>query len=223
MNITIKNMMKNNLMGAACMLALSGVANAASIVMTPNPTATGSVGDPIVVSIDGIGWVAGESGTDIFGDPALTSSGSSGGGLIVTWDNTIVNLSGGVGGVSLTFPGSQDLAFDPATPELTVAPDDTATLRFDVTSLTTTTFLEDFSIATLTFDAVAAGNTPATLGLSLSALWLDGDWNVERPVSGITLVPTTINVNAVPVPPAVWLFGSGLLGLVGVARRRQAA
>lgn len=27
--------------------------------------------------------------------------------------------------------------------------------------------------------------------------------------------------NAVPVPAAVWLFGSGLLGLVGVARRRR--
>lgn len=29
-------------------------------------------------------------------------------------------------------------------------------------------------------------------------------------------------VSAVPVPAAVWLFGSGLLGLVGVARRRAA-
>ena len=28
---------------------------------------------------------------------------------------------------------------------------------------------------------------------------------------------------AVPVPAAVWLFGSGLLGLVGVARRRRKA
>ena len=26
---------------------------------------------------------------------------------------------------------------------------------------------------------------------------------------------------AVPLPAAVWLFGSGLLGLVGVARRRR--
>lgn len=29
-------------------------------------------------------------------------------------------------------------------------------------------------------------------------------------------------VSAVPVPAAVWLFGSGLLGLVGVARRKKA-
>jgi hypothetical protein len=31
------------------------------------------------------------------------------------------------------------------------------------------------------------------------------------------------DVSAVPVPAAVWLFGSGLLGLVGVARRKKSA
>ena len=29
-------------------------------------------------------------------------------------------------------------------------------------------------------------------------------------------------LSTVPVPPALWLFGSGLLGLIGVARRRAA-
>jgi hypothetical protein len=37
------------------------------------------------------------------------------------------------------------------------------------------------------------------------------------------LVLTANSTTAVPVPPAVWLFGSGLLGLVGVSRRRKAA
>ncbi|MFC1772644.1 choice-of-anchor C family protein [Pseudomonadota bacterium] len=29
-----------------------------------------------------------------------------------------------------------------------------------------------------------------------------------------------VQVNAVPLPPALWLFGSGLLGLIGLAKRR---
>lgn len=30
-----------------------------------------------------------------------------------------------------------------------------------------------------------------------------------------------VSLNAVPVPAAVWLFGSGLIGLIGIARRRK--
>ena len=119
MNNMIKNLVKNgptgvvSVLSAVAMLAVAGVANAASIVMTPNP-ASGNVGDPIVVDISGVGWVAGEAAFDAFGAPVLTSAGSTGGGLIVSWDNSIVNLSGGVtGGLNMTFPGSQDFAFDP--------------------------------------------------------------------------------------------------------------
>ena len=32
---------------------------------------------------------------------------------------------------------------------------------------------------------------------------------------------SAFNVNPVPVPAAVWLFGSGLIGLIGLARRKK--
>jgi hypothetical protein len=32
----------------------------------------------------------------------------------------------------------------------------------------------------------------------------------------------TVNMGTIPVPAAAWLLGSGLLGLVGVARRKAA-
>ena len=44
-----------------------------------------------------------------------------------------------------------------------------------------------------------------------------GEKGTGEPVVGRTLA---IDVAPIPVPAAAWLFGSGLLGLVGVARRR---
>ena len=32
-----------------------------------------------------------------------------------------------------------------------------------------------------------------------------------------------VSISAVPVPAAAWLFGSGLLGLAGISRRKKAA
>ena len=34
--------------------------------------------------------------------------------------------------------------------------------------------------------------------------------------------PVTVQASVVPVPAAIWLFASGLLGLIGIARRRNA-
>jgi len=45
----------------------------------------------------------------------------------------------------------------------------------------------------------------------------DGLDRFERPISGNTLA---VDLAPIPLPAAVWLFGSGLLGLVAVMRRR---
>ena len=37
------------------------------------------------------------------------------------------------------------------------------------------------------------------------------------------IISTNVTVSAVPVPAAVWLFGSGLLGLIGISRRKKSA
>ena len=43
----------------------------------------------------------------------------------------------------------------------------------------------------------------------------------EEAVSGSADFSLDFNVTAVPLPAAVWLFGSGLLGLIGIARRKN--
>ena len=47
-------------------------------------------------------------------------------------------------------------------------------------------------------------------------------WTVDRN-SMFAWAVQSGDVSAVPVPAAVWLFGSGLIGLIGVARRKERA
>jgi hypothetical protein len=40
---------------------------------------------------------------------------------------------------------------------------------------------------------------------------------------GVGVTSLRMSVQVVPIPAAAWLFGSGLLGLIGIARRKKAA
>lgn len=83
--------------------------------------------------------------------------------------------------------------------------------------------------ATLTL----TGNSNFILGLNVGGSWLAdssvtavgaNSYTVAFSNGGTVLeVDVQIVPAVVPVPAAAWLFGSGLLGLVGVARRRSAA
>ena len=57
---------------------------------------------------------------------------------------------------------------------------------------------------------------------SFSGLWDDVYTSEVRILGGPRMVAGIDNYNAsfVPVPAAVWLFGSGLIGLIGIARRK---
>ncbi len=102
------------------------------------------------------------------------------------------------------------------------APDDSVMLAFDDATPSlevyglNSTFTDDLA------DLVVSGNSVTGQGgsgvIMFEGLYSSLTFNNSNGEYwyGITVG----NVTAVPVPAAVWLFGSGLLGLVGVARRR---
>ena len=128
-------------------------------------------------------------------------------------------------GTALTSGGSLDLSFAPTGIVDVSAASVDATLfeavnTADVTvgnvfmeGLTFTDETGTFIFGTITFIAQAVGLVDLTLTPSV---W--GDCcGTEIPVTNIS----TAQINVVPIPPAIWLLGSGIVGLIGMARRKR--
>jgi len=82
--------------------------------------------------------------------------------------------------------------------------------------------LSNISYTGTNADLVALGNAPA--GIQTATFQFTGVTSLTQLFTtntGTTQTSFSGSITAVPVPAAVWLFGSGLLGMVGVARRRR--
>lgn len=124
-----------------------------------------------------------------------------------------VFATGGIGDVDGTFDidtlpgtgGSMNLAsFAPVTNFFTVAG-----WQLDTTSLYT--FDKTSALLTLMGKGVLSGN-----GFDAT----DVLWSFSSTSDSSYSMTVASTVATVPVPAAAWLFGSGLLGLVGIARRK---
>lgn len=148
---------------------------------------------------------------------------AAGGSMDVSWDASVLTMTGGTltdAQVNIADVFEGDGPWDnPDTSTFSdrgvVSPGLLSGLRVGTFNFVT----GDAPLATLTFTAVGApgSSTDIIVGDGAGA---GGGWS--PPIDGYN--PATVNVvntSVIPVPAAVWLFGSGLLGLVGIARRRR--
>ncbi|TGD75432.1 VPLPA-CTERM sorting domain-containing protein [Mangrovimicrobium sediminis] len=176
----------------------AGMLHAASISVTPSASVV-TEGDVFDVTIEG---------TDF-------TDGTIGGGFSLSWDASVLEVQS----YTLTFVGDQ--TFGQAGTLDNVAG---TLMNADVTSLNGTANAA-FQIASITFAAIGTGNTLLDLAIGTfpggsPRVWADATgFNDTNPL----FYDGKVAVNPVPVPAAAWLFGSGLLGLGSLSRRKKSA
>ena len=196
--------MKSCLLGAACACVLTLIASTSQAVTLQN-------GDILSFTTAAGSTVSGIAAGTVFDSANLDSlNGLKIGAAQPTFpdiDQQWTSMQAGVMGNHLT--------------TLAVTVIDQSTLNFSGWVMNITgndyNFGATQGIATYTFDG--------------TNFTLDYHWDAVTNNGGVGLGPLNVSeydlklvgtVSSVPVPAAVWLFGSGLVGLIGIARRKKA-
>jgi hypothetical protein len=137
------------------------------------------------------------------------------------WDATSSspNFSISMSGASVSGPGTATLGYQGMANASKSMFSNSSTqwaVNFDVDG-----FATDVAKYSAIVNYSIAGYSPAQ-AYSITAAVSDCCEDVAPPTLVTAHGSTTFNVAAVPVPAAAWLLGSGLLGLIGVARKSRA-
>jgi hypothetical protein len=181
-------------------MGMFGVANAATIEFLPQDIVT-THPDTFLVEVVGRNFDPGTNGS--------TSGGTAGGGLTINWNPAVLTLDGFV----LDFSGDQGLAPPPSSGP--------GTLSFSVSSFFITEPNPNFGIADLTFSTVAPGFTNTSIVISAIDVWPDADGIVDMTPGGVGGTVTVNDGGVIPIPGTALLFGSGLLGIVAIGRKKR--
>lgn len=107
-----------------------------------------------------------------------------------------------------------------------IAPPTTARAFLLIQKTSDNSFAE-LAISNIDTTAVGTGWTNLSTSIIIDQAWVGETIQIGFTSTAANFTPSGVfydNINvsaaAVPVPAAVWLFGSGLLGLIGVARRK---
>ena len=192
----MKMQLTSGLLGVAALL-IASQANAATVSLTPSVTSV-ALNEAFTLTV---------SGTDFFTDV-------SAGSVLITWDSNLLQLSSTLTDVG-TSAALNGFPVDFGTNTLVPG-------QLEATFSTFGTVAgPGFDFFSLDFIAIPPpGQSAVDIFAGFFGDWQDGNGDS---VLGVIYEGATVNVNAVPVPAAVWLFGSGLIGLVGIARRRNPA
>jgi len=214
-------MSRNSLLAALCACAISicpaSPANAAFILTIDDPLTAGI--DVSVSDVDGnITYNSAVGAFSVVVTTALSKPVLTGSSLLFL---NSVQVTGGAGTLII---GLTDTDYTGVPAALTGSFGGTTDGTVDINFLYDGSNTEfggasffDPAAATAAFSGTGTG-LPATPGSPYSLSIIA---NVVHSGSGASSF--SANITAVPVPAAMWLFGSGLLGLAGAARRRRMA
>jgi len=199
----------NKLIGFIVFAYFIGATQAVS-ASTVNFTAT-QTGSQVSVLLSGSGFDAagGYTGTGVGGTP-----------LDFSWNPNILNFN------SVTFATGWDNPANPLGFSFPGTADNVAgTLTGFAAGNTSANLISsaNFDIATLVFDVASVGTSAFSYNFVTGNPWFQANLFTPIDSTQVTLNTGSITtVSAVPLPPAVLLFGSSLLGLLGVNGRRKA-